>query len=116
MVTDYTGSVDLVACCGLYCGACRARVKGRCAGCRASTKREWCKVRACCTQRGHATCAECREHPDPRDCRIFNNPIARVFGFVFRSDRAACIAQIRHMGIEKHAAWMAECRRHSIPR
>ncbi len=116
MVTDITADAGLVACCGLYCGACRAHRSGRCTGCRPNEKRAWCKVRACCIQRGYATCAECQEHPDPNGCRTFNNPIARMIGFVFRSDRAACIAQVRLMGAQKHAEWMAECRRHTIRR
>jgi hypothetical protein len=39
-----------------------------------------------------------------------------LFGFIFRSDRAACIRQIRLIGIEGHAAEMAKGKRQSIKR
>jgi hypothetical protein len=42
------------------------------------------------------------------DCKNFNNFMSKVFGFLFKSDRAACIRQIREKGIEKHAEIMAE--------
>jgi hypothetical protein len=45
---------------------------------------------------------------------MFNNWIAKVFGLIFRSDRAACVRQIRHVGIEQHASEMAKNRRQTI--
>jgi len=36
---------DLVACCGLYCGACGAYLKGRCPGCRENSKACVLKIR-----------------------------------------------------------------------
>jgi len=99
---------ELVARCGLYCGACRSYLKGKCPGCAANIKAGWCKVRSCCLGKGLATCAGCAEFADPRDCRKFDNFMARLFGLVFRSDRAACIAQVRRLGLEGHARAMAE--------
>ena len=98
---------ELVACCGLYCGACRAHLKGKCPGCHYNDRAGWCKVRSCCTEKGIASCADCATHADVNECRKFNHFIARLFGLVFRSDRAACIAQIRTLGIDGHARAMA---------
>ena len=99
---------ELVAHCGLYCGACRSYRNGKCKGCTANAKAGWCQVRSCCLAKGLASCADCADFPDPRDCRKFDNFMAKLFGLVFRSDRAACIAQIRRLGVEGHARAMAE--------
>ncbi len=109
-------NADLVARCGLYCGACKAYLQAKCPGCRENAKATWCKVRACCIEKNIETCAACDECSDPRTCGKFNNVISRLFGLVFRSDRAACIDQIRRVGVEGHARNMAESGRHSIKR
>ena len=106
----------LVAYCGLYCGACRSHLKGRCPGCHGNAKASWCKVRRCCMDKGLATCAACEDFADPTECGKFNNIVARLFGWVFRSDRAACIRQIRDLGVQGHADDMAKRRHQSIRR
>jgi hypothetical protein len=106
----------LVAACGLYCGACGAYRRGRCPGCKENHKAGWCKVRSCCQTNRYASCAECSEHEDPRDCRWYDNWIAKLFGFIFRSNRAACIDQIRLTGLDAHAADMAKNKRQSFKR
>jgi hypothetical protein len=106
----------LVGACGLYCGACGAYRRGRCPGCRENAKAAWCKVRTCCREKGYASCADCAGFPDATACGKFNNVMSRVFGFLFRSDRAACIRQIRQMGLQGHAETMARAGRHSMPR
>jgi hypothetical protein len=111
-----TANPDLIACCGLYCGACKAYLKGRCPGCRQTTKAAWCQVRACCISSGHSTCANCTTHPDPRQCSRYHNFISRLFGLVFRSNRAACIDRLRAVGAKAFAAEMAAAKRHSLPR
>lgn len=118
MTTMKTIAADktLVAFCGLYCGACKAYLKEKCPGCRESAKRSWCKVRACCLERGFATCADCKDHADPADCGKFNNFISRVFALLFRSDRRACVLRLRAVGCEAFAAEMAAAGRHSIRR
>jgi hypothetical protein len=97
---------ELVACCGLYCAACRKYVAGKCPGCRAHNEKHWCKVLACCRQKGFETCAECTS-PGSGNCKTFNSPIANVFQLLFRSDRQACIARIREIGKEAFAREMA---------
>jgi hypothetical protein len=106
----------LVARCGLYCGACRSYRRGRCPGCRENEKAGWCKIRACCAEHGYTTCADCREFTNPNDCGKFNNVFAKVFALVLRSDRAACVAQIRELGLEGHARAMAAGGRQTIRR
>lgn len=107
---------ELVAYCGIYCGACRSYAIGRCPGCRKSEKATWCKVRTCCINNKYATCANCTTHCDPRACKVYHNPISRLFGFVFRSNRAACIQRIREVGTTTFAREMAERRRYTLPR
>jgi hypothetical protein len=111
-----TSNPDLVAYCGLYCGACKAYKSGRCPGCQKNEKAKWCKVRSCGMAAGYATCADCVEHTDPRGCDKYHNLISRIFGFVFRSNRAACIARIREVGREEFAREMTQKGRHSLPR
>lgn len=107
---------ELVAYCGLYCGACRSYTKGKCAGCHENAKASWCTVRSCCIENGFSSCADCRAHSDPNGCMKFNNFMSRLFGFVFKSDRAACIEQIRQSGISGHAEIMAGKNIHTIKR
>ena len=109
-----TVNAELVAHCGLYCGACGAYLKGRCPGCHENRKATWCKVRSCCTERKQATCAECTDYPNAMDCRKFNNGISKVIGFLLRSDRAACIRQIKQLGVKGHAEDMAQNKRQTI--
>jgi hypothetical protein len=111
---EIVANAELVACCGLYCGACRAYTREKCPGCRENHKATWCKVRSCCRDKQFASCADCKDFQNPNDCRLFNNLIAKIFGFIFRSDRAACVCQIRTLGVEAHAADMAHKKRHSI--
>ena len=115
-MADMQANPELVAYCGLYCGACRSCKSGKCPGCHENKKATWCQIRSCCIEHGWKSCAECAEYSNPSDCRKFNNFIARAFGFIFNSDRAACIAQIREKGIEAHAQIMAESGRQSIKR
>jgi hypothetical protein len=108
--------VQLVAYCGLYCGACGAYRRGRCPGCHENQKATWCKVRTCCMENGHSSCADCKSPADPRDCKKYNNFIARLFGLIFRSDRRACILQIREKGLQGHAEQMTARQAQSIRR
>ncbi len=106
----------LVANCGLYCGGCPRYLKDKCPGCRENQKAKWCKLRTCCIENKYGSCADCTEFEDPMACRKFNNFMSKIFGFIFRSDRAACIRQIRDVGIEAHADRMSEMKTHSIKR
>jgi hypothetical protein len=109
-----TSNAQLVAYCGLYCGACGAFLKGRCAGCHENRKATWCKVRTCCIEHQYSSCAECSSHPDAMDCGKFNNFMSKLFGILLRSNRSACIEQIRKLGIAGHAEDMARNKRQTI--
>lgn len=107
---------ELVAYCGLYCGACKSYLKDKCPGCHENQKASWCKVRICCIENRYATCADCSQFTGPLDCGKYNNFISKIFGMIFRSDRAVCIRQIREIGLKGHADNMAQQKRHSIRR
>jgi hypothetical protein len=109
-----TTDSGLVAYCGLYCGACQKYLRERCEGCHNNTKAAWCKVRSCNLERHYSSCAECVDYPNAKECKKFNNAFSKVIGFVLRSDRAACIKQIKDLGLEDHAEKMARLGRQSI--
>ena len=98
---------NLVAYCGLYCGSCGAYHRNRCKGCHDNVKASWCKIRTCCINNKYLTCAECQKHTDIQQCSFFNNFVAKIFAFIFKSDRNACIDQIRSNGLEYHAKDMS---------
>ena len=106
----------LVAYCGLYCGACNAYLKEKCDGCHRNEGASWCGVRSCCIEKGLASCADCSEFPDPSNCRKFNNVVSRMFGLLFRSDRPACIKQVKELGLAGHAKRMTELQMQTIRR
>lgn len=96
-----------VAYCGLYCGECKSRKKGKCPGCYGNTKASWCEIRKCCKENGYDTCADCTIM-SLKDCKKYNNVFARIIGFVTKSDRGKCIYRIREIGIEAFAVEMSE--------
>ena len=106
----------LVAYCGLYCGACKAYLKGKCPGCAENVKAGWCKVRKCCIENNYTSCADCKQLEDFSKCKEYNTFMAKLFGFIFRSDRKACINRIKEIGVEQFAGEMAEKGLQSIKR
>ena len=107
---------DLVAYCGLYCGACRSYLREKCPGCHENEKVKWCKIRVCCIDNQYLSCADCQQYDSPNDCKLFSNFMAKLFSLIFRSNRPACIQQIKELGIQGHADNMAETKRQSIKR
>jgi hypothetical protein len=114
IVSEIRVDPQLVGYCGIYCGACPRLIKGGCPGCHDNDKATWCKVRSCCIEAQYSSCADCGDNSDPRECRKFHNLFSRVIGFVLRSDRRACVFQIKELGIDGHAKAMAELGRPSI--
>jgi hypothetical protein len=106
----------LVAYCGLYCGACRAYLNEKCPGCIENTKAGWCKIRICCGENNFKSCADCSDFTDVNDCKKFNNVISKIFAFVFKSNRKACIEQIRSKGLKEHASIMTQLGKQTLPR
>lgn len=113
---EITADSNLVAYCGLYCGACKGYLREKCKGCHENEKATWCKIRSCCINNQYFSCAECKEFSDPNDCKMFNNFIAKIFALIFRSNRAGCINQIKEIGIQGHAEKMAEQKLQSLKR
>lgn len=95
---------EYIAACGLYCGACRKFMSGRCSGCHRNEKAAWCKIRQCAKGKGCHTCAECSS--DVKECRIYSNFIGKIFSILFKSDRPACISYIREHGEQAFAEEM----------
>jgi hypothetical protein len=98
--------IKLIAKCGLYCGSCAKYKSTKCPGCSDNVRATWCKIRSCNLENNYLSCADCMEFANPNDCKKFNNLISKVFAFVFKSDRPACIASIKDMGYESFAAYM----------
>ena len=97
----------LIAYCGLYCGACKPYIKGKCSGCAGNEKASWCEIRKCCMAKNIKSCADCTEFPDVKQCKKYNNFVARAIGFVLRSDRPACIEMIKKNGYVDFASFMS---------
>ena len=106
---------NLVAKCGLYCGACKRYLNDKCPGCAENEKASWCGVRKCTLEQGYASCADCTLKPI-EECKEFNSLMARLFGFIFRSDRKASITRIKQIGPEAYAREMTAANRMSIRR
>jgi hypothetical protein len=113
---DIVADPELVAKCGLYCGACGAYLHGRCPGCAGNHKATWCKARACCLERNYATCADCGDHAAFEDCGKLHNFISKTISFFTRSDRPGSLRRIKQAGRAAYAAEMAAARAHSIKR
>jgi hypothetical protein len=45
-----------------------------------------------------SSCADCKLET-PNACKKFNNPISKVFAFIFGSNREKCILTIRETGL-----------------
>jgi hypothetical protein len=116
MTEDIRIDPKLIARCGLYCGACGKFQRRLCPGCEQNSKANWCKLRSCCNDAGYGSCADCKLMEDPRACPKFNNLIAKVFGLIFNSDRAACIVKLKQLGPAEYAVFMASHRLQSLPR
>jgi hypothetical protein len=115
-MSEIIAAKNLVARCGLYCGACGKYLRGKCPGCAKNEKATWCAIRKCTAEHSWATCAECTEYSKVNECGKYNNFIAKVFGLIFRSNRAACIERIKAVGLDGFAVEMAAAKRQSLPR
>lgn len=111
-----TNDPQNVSFCGLFCGSCRRFRKGACPGCVHNTKASWCKVRTCCLDKGYQSCADCTDFTDLRACKTLENPVANLFGWIFRSDRQASLRLIRTKGYQLYADRMAELGRMALRR
>ncbi|HEY3369435.1 MAG TPA: DUF3795 domain-containing protein [Prolixibacteraceae bacterium] len=113
MIQEIKNDTLLIAYCGLYCGSCRKYLSGKCPSCQQLASAHWCKIRSCCIDKHIANCAECSLET-PNDCKTFNNPISKVFKFIFGSDREKSILFIREKGAICYAGQMSETRQQSF--
>lgn len=111
---EIVADTGLIAKCGLYCGACKRYLKGGCPGCEENSKASWCKVRSCCIEHDYASCADCTDYADPKECGKYNTFVARMIGMVLRSDRRACIMKIKSDGHDSYVRHMADSRRMTL--
>lgn len=103
--TVFIQKPKLVAFCGLYCGTCKRYLKGKCLGCAKNEKATWCKIRTCNIELGISNCSEC-VITDRSSCKKLNNPVGKLFEFVFRSDRIASLQFIQEKGIKAYSQKM----------
>jgi len=113
---EVTNDKLMIAYCGLYCGACKSYLKATCPGCKDNVKASWCAARTCNIEHNYNSCADCKEFSNAKECKKFNNPISKIFGLIFRSDRYAGIKMIKEKGYENFASYMAENKLQSIRR
>lgn len=104
----------LIACCGLYCGACGKYLKGKCLGCLKNEKAGWCQVRKCCLENRYASCADCKIVSNPEECGKLNNCISKIISLFTKSDRPGCIRFIKEKGYDAFAQEMAANKTQSI--
>ena len=69
---------NLIAHCGLYCGACPSFKSGKCDGCRGNSAKsavvyKKCKVKPCCADNGFFTCADCTIYASTKACKKYNS-------------------------------------------
>ena len=104
MIMSESDQQFVLAHCGLVCSSCGMFVKGKCGGCHSEKPMfARCPVKACCLEREIPTCAECADFEDLKQCRKLNNPIAKIFAFIFRSNRIGNLTRIREVGVEQFA-------------
>jgi hypothetical protein len=106
---------NLIAYCGLYCGACKSYLAGKCPGCKDNVKAGWCKVRQCCMEHGYKSCADC-ETIELMECKKYNNFISKAIGLILNSNRSACIRRIKETGYVEFANEMAVRKMQTIKR
>ena len=111
---EVTITPQQIAAYGLYCGACKKFLNGKCPGCKENAKALWCKIRKCCQEKGFHTCADYDK--DVKQCKIHNNFVGKIFALLFNSDRAACIRYIRENGKDAFAEKMARNRQMTMRR
>ena len=111
---EITINPQQIAACGLYCGACKKFLNGKCPGCKENEKASWCKIRKCCQEKGFHTCADCDKVVE--NCKIHNNFVGKIFAFLFNSDRTACIRYIRENGEDAFAEKMAKDKQMTMKR
>lgn len=92
----------VIAYCGIVCSDCGAFKKGKCEGCLSGKQRfSSCPVRKCNIEKNQQTCAECASFDNFRNCKKLWNIFAKIFYYIFRSNRIGNLDRIRKIGLEE---------------
>ena len=105
--------MNLIAHCGLYCGACPSFVSGKCDSCRGNSAKsaivyKKCKVKPCCVDNGFFTCADCTICTSTKDCKKYNPLLLKFASWIESSDRSKSIEMIQTKGITEFLAYMKD--------
>jgi hypothetical protein len=114
-IKEIIADKNLIAYCGLYCGACRSFLTNKCPGCKDNIKASWCKIRDCCIENNFQSCADCGKI-ELMECKKYNTLISKIIGYVLNSDREACITRIKEFGYDDFAIEMTNNKRQTIKR
>jgi len=99
----------IIAYCGLCCSNCGMYIKEKCKGCHSEKPMNRnCKMKACASERGFVTCADCGDFTDYKDCKKLYNLVSRFFGFIFKSDRIGSLNKIKEMGLDSFKIYKAK--------
>src|SRR5215475_14780419 len=104
---------NLIAYCGLYCGACPTYTSGKCEGCRGNSPKcavlyKQCKVRPCCADNGFFTCADCTIYASTKECKKYNPLLLKIASWIESSDRSKSIEMIKTKGRAEFLTFMTE--------
>ncbi len=110
---DIVRDENLVAYCGLYCGACPRYLKGKCKGCKENNP-SWCKITPCNLEHDYSSCADCTEFDSVSDCKKFNPLLIRLGEFISKTSRNDGIKLIKEEGKTAFMNYMADNRLVSI--
>lgn len=103
------GSQDLVAPCGVYCGACPALVKSNtCLGCRSEDRNQkrtskWnCRIRDCVlSKKGTDFCFQCDEYPCKNLTDKLRDSHPDDSRYSYRHEILTNLEGVRELGIER---------------
>ena len=104
---------NLIAYCGLYCGACPSFISGKCDGCRSNSAKsavvyKACQVKPCCVENDFFTCADCTIYSSTKECKKYNPLLLKIASWVESSDRSKAIEMIKTKGRAEFAAFMKD--------
>ena len=104
---------QLIAYCGLYCGACPSFMSGKCDGCRGDSAKsavvyKKCKVKPCCVENGFFTCADCTIYASTKECKKYNPLLLKVAAWIESSDRSKAIEMIKAKGETAFLSYMKD--------
>jgi hypothetical protein len=104
---------NLIAYCGIYCGACPSFTSGECEGCRAKSEKssvryKACAVKPCCVENVFFTCADCTIYASTSACKKYNPLLLKIASWVESTDRSKAIDMIKIKGLAETVAFMDE--------